>query len=77
MSFGVDDGTIDDTTKIYSLAGSEEQHPAMNTYELVSLIKNAGQHPLNEMHYTTNCYWSDHSFEEDTAYRGYVGSHTK
>jgi aminodeoxyfutalosine synthase len=36
------DGTIDDTTKIYSMAGAEEQNPSMNTEELVSLISNAG-----------------------------------
>src|SRR3990170_1887840 len=47
MTFGVDDldGTIDDTTKIYSMAGSEEQTPAMTTYDLVTLIKNAGRIP--------------------------------
>lgn len=45
LSFGVDDidGTIDDTTKIYSMAGSEEQNPAMNTEELVELIQKAGR----------------------------------
>jgi aminodeoxyfutalosine synthase len=45
LSFGVDDidGTIDDTTKIYSMAGSEEQHPSMTTEELVNLIKQAGR----------------------------------
>jgi aminodeoxyfutalosine synthase len=45
LHFGVDDldGTIDDTTKIYSMAGSEEQTPAMNTDELVMLIKQAGR----------------------------------
>ncbi len=33
LSFGVNDidGTIDDSTKIYSMAGSEEQNPAMST----------------------------------------------
>ncbi|HMT35088.1 MAG TPA: CofH family radical SAM protein, partial [Chitinophagaceae bacterium] len=33
LNFGVDDldGTIDDSTKIYSMAGSEEQNPAMST----------------------------------------------
>ncbi len=43
LSFGVDDldGTIDDTTKIYTMAGSEEQHPAMSTTELVQLINQA------------------------------------
>lgn len=45
LSFGVDDidGTIDDSTKIYSMAGSEEQNPAMSTEELVSLINQAGR----------------------------------
>ena len=40
LSFGVDDldGTIDDTTKIYSMAGSEEQNPNMNTHDLVVMI---------------------------------------
>ena len=40
LSFGVNDidGTIDDTTKIYSMAGSEEQTPTMTTEDLVMLI---------------------------------------
>jgi len=48
LSFGVDDidGTIDDTTKIYSMAGSEEQNPSMNTAELVTLIKQAKRKPI-------------------------------
>jgi len=48
LSFGVNDldGTIDDTTKIYSMAGSEEQNPAMSTEELVMLIKQAGRKPV-------------------------------
>ena len=43
LSFGVNDidGTIDDTTKIYSMAGSEEQNPSMTTEQLVQLIKSA------------------------------------
>lgn len=75
MSFGVDDldGTIDDTTKIYSMAGSEEQKPAMSTYDLVTLIKSAGRTPIErDTLYHELKDWSDHSFEEDTAYRGYV-----
>ncbi len=75
MSFGVDDldGTIDDTTKIYSMAGSEEQNPSMSTYDLVSLIKNAGRTPIErDTLYHELKDWSDHSFEEDAAYRGYV-----
>ncbi len=48
LSFGVDDidGTIDDTTKIYSMAGAEEQHPSMTTTELVTLIRRAGRIPV-------------------------------
>lgn len=45
LNFGVNDidGTIDDSTKIYSMAGSEEQSPTMSTEELVALISNAGR----------------------------------
>ena len=48
LSFGVDDidGTIDDTTKIYSMAGSEEQTPSMTTAELVTLIRQAKREPV-------------------------------
>ncbi len=48
LNFGVDDldGTIDDTTKIYSMAGSEEQNPAMSTDELVALIKQVNRQPV-------------------------------
>lgn len=48
LSFGVDDidGTIDDTTKIYSMAGSEEQTPAMTTDEIVNLIKSVRRKPV-------------------------------
>ena len=48
LNFGTDDldGTIDDTTKIYSMAGSEEQHPKMSTAELVDLIQGAGRTPV-------------------------------
>ncbi len=48
LSFGVNDidGTIDDSTKIYSMAGSEEQNPAMTTEELVTLIRQAKRIPV-------------------------------
>ena len=48
LSFGVNDldGTIDDTTKIYSMAGSEEQTPALSTAQLVSLIKQVKREPV-------------------------------
>ncbi len=48
LSFGVNDldGTIDDTTKIYSMAGSEEQTPSLSTAQLVSLIKQVKREPV-------------------------------
>ncbi len=48
LSFGVNDidGTIDDTTKIYSMAGAEEQTPAMSTAQLVTLIKQVNRKPV-------------------------------
>lgn len=48
LSFGVNDidGTIDDSTKIYSMAGSEEQHPTMTTEQLVTLIKQVKRKPV-------------------------------
>ena len=48
LSFGVDDldGTIDDSTRIYSMAGSEEQTPTLSTAELVSLIRQVNRVPV-------------------------------
>ncbi|MFN5421793.1 MAG: aminofutalosine synthase MqnE [bacterium] len=48
LAFGVNDidGTIDDSTKIYSMAGSEEQNPSLTTEELVGLIKQVGRKPV-------------------------------
>lgn len=48
MAYGVNDmdGTIDDTTKIYSMAGSEEQSPSLSTQQLVEMIKAVGRHPI-------------------------------
>jgi len=48
LNFGVNDidGTIDDTTKIYSMAGSEEQSPSMTTADLVTLIKQVNRQPV-------------------------------
>lgn len=48
LNFGADDldGTIDDTTKIYSMAGSEEQNPKLTTDQLVDLIKAVGRTPV-------------------------------
>lgn len=48
QAFGVDDldGTIDDTTKIYSMAGAEEKNPVLTTEQLVALIKDSGRQPV-------------------------------
>ena len=48
LAFGVDDldGTIDDTTRIYSMAGSEEQTPTASTGELADMIRGAGFKPV-------------------------------
>lgn len=48
LNFGADDldGTIDDTTKIYSMAGAEEQSPKLTTKQLVDLIKQVGKRPV-------------------------------
>jgi aminodeoxyfutalosine synthase len=48
LSFGVNDldGTIDDTTKIYSMAGSEEQSPSMSTEDICDLISAVGKTPV-------------------------------
>lgn len=48
QSFGVDDldGTIDDSTKIYTMAGSEEQNPTLSTDQLVDLIRQVERIPV-------------------------------
>jgi len=48
LAYGVDDldGTINDTTKIYSMAGAEEKNPAMSSEELIYLIQSAGYIPV-------------------------------
>ncbi|MFT6709228.1 MAG: aminodeoxyfutalosine synthase, partial [Flavobacteriales bacterium] len=75
MAYGVDDidGTIDDTTKIYTMAGAEEQTPAMSTSELVNLIRAVGRKPIErDTLYGVIEDYTDHVFEEDTIYKGYV-----
>lgn len=69
LSFGVNDidGTIDDTTKIYSMAGSEEQNPSMTTAELVTLIKQAKREPIErDTLYNIVNDFSNVSFENTT-----------
>jgi len=48
LAFGADDvdGTIDDTTKIYSMAGANDQKPLMTTTEMIEMIRAAGYQPV-------------------------------
>lgn len=48
LSFGVDDldGTINDSTRIYSLAGAEEQIPVMTVSQMTGMIREAGFNPV-------------------------------
>jgi aminodeoxyfutalosine synthase len=48
LSFGVDDldGTISDSTQIYSLAGAIEKNPAMTVSEMIELISQAKRIPV-------------------------------
>lgn len=74
LNFGVDDidGTLDDTTKIYSMAGAEEQHPAMSTQDLVKLIKNAGRYPIErDTLYNVVTDYDDHQFADEEKPRFY------
>jgi aminodeoxyfutalosine synthase len=74
LNFGVDDidGTLDDTTKIYSMAGAEEQTPAMSTKELVNLIKNAGRYPIErDTLYNIVTDYNDHQFADEEKPRYY------
>ena len=74
LSFGVDDidGTIDDSTKIYSMAGSEEQTPSLNTEELVQLIKSVNRIPIErDSIYNELKDYSHHVFENAKTIRYY------
>lgn len=75
LAFGVNDidGTIDDTTKIYSMAGSEEQNPALSTEELVNLIRRVDRQPIErDTLYGVIQDYTDHQFESDKHFKGYV-----
>ena len=68
LAFGVNDidGTIDDSTKIYSMAGSEEQNPAMTTEELVTLIKQVKRTPVErDTLYNVIKDYSETDFEKE------------
>jgi aminodeoxyfutalosine synthase len=75
LAFGVDDidGTIDDTTKIYSMAGAEEQNPSLSTYDLVRLITQVGRKPIErDTLYNVIQDFTDQTFEEDNQFKGYL-----
>jgi aminodeoxyfutalosine synthase len=75
LSCGVNDidGTIDDTTKIYSMAGSEEQNPSMSTHDLVTLIKRVGKVPIErDTLYNVINDFTDFQNEEDKQFKGYL-----
>jgi len=75
LSFGVDDldGTIDDTTKIYTMAGSEEQNPALSTEQLVQMIKRVGRHPIErDTLYNGITGFKDVVFDSDKEFKGYL-----
>jgi len=68
LAFGVNDidGTIDDTTKIYSMAGSEEQSPSLNTEQLVELVKAVDRHPIErDTVYNVVQDYMDYDFSKD------------
>jgi aminodeoxyfutalosine synthase len=68
LQYGVNDidGTIDDSTKIYSMAGAEEQSPVLSTRELVKLIREVGRRPVERnTTYEVIQDYTDHIFEED------------
>lgn len=48
LAFGVNDidGTVDDSTKIYSMAGAEEQKPVMTSDQMIQLIKEVKRRPI-------------------------------
>jgi aminodeoxyfutalosine synthase len=75
LAFGVNDidGTIDDTTKIYSMAGSEEQNPSLTTEQLVTMIRRVGRIPIERdtLYNVINDY-ADVVFEDDKSFKGYV-----
>jgi aminodeoxyfutalosine synthase len=68
LNFGVDDidGTLDDTTKIYSMAGAEEQTPGMSTKDLVHLIKQVNRKPIErDTLYNVVTDYTDFVFDEE------------
>jgi len=48
LAFGVNDidGTVDDSTKIYTMAGAEEQKPVMSSEQMIALINEVNRQPI-------------------------------
>jgi len=48
LSFGVDDldGTINDSTRIYSLASAEDQNPVLSVSQMIRMIKESNRIPV-------------------------------
>jgi aminodeoxyfutalosine synthase len=68
LRFGVNDidGTIDDSTRIYSMAGAEEQTPVLTTRQIVNLIRDVGRRPVErDTVYNHLKDYSDFVFEAD------------
>ena len=75
LAFGVNDidGTIDDTTKIYSMAGSEEQTPSMSTEQLVQLIRSVERTPVErDSIYNVIKDFEGVEFDSDKQFKGYL-----
>ena len=60
LAFGADDmdGTIDDTTQIYSTAGAADQKPVMTIAEMKKMITAAGYQPVerDSLYRKLNCF---------------------
>lgn len=68
LSFGVDDidGTIDDSTKIYTMAGSEEQSPKLTTQQLVEMVKQVNRTPIErDTLYNVITDYSNYDFSKE------------
>ncbi len=68
LAYGVDDldGTINDSTKIYTMAGAEEQTPSLSTKQLVELIKQVGRTPIErDTVYNVLEDYSDYDFSKE------------
>jgi aminodeoxyfutalosine synthase len=48
LNFGVNDvdGTIDDSTQIYAMAGAEDKNPVFTTQDLIEMVRSAGFDPI-------------------------------